>query len=483
MISFFACIVLLIVSYFTYGTLVEKSFGPPDDRETPAVALADGVDYVVMPVWNVFLIQLLNIAGLGPIWGAVGGAMYGPAVFLWITFGTILCGGVHDFASGFLSMRENGMSVSEISGNYMGEFMRNVMRVFSIVLLFMVGVVFAKGPAGLLAYLVKNTTHTDGLFTQEATWLIIVIVYYFIATFMSIDKIIGRIYPIFGFCLVAMAFGVSGGIILSGDVANIPEIFPIMNYHPSGNAIWSGMFISVACGACSGFHSTQSPIMARCLKSERSAKVVFYGAMVAEGIIAMVWAGAACALYPIIEGKMTGLQEAMAQGQATCIYEVCRTTMGPVGVVLAMLGVIACPITSGDTAFRSARLTIADWFKIDQKDFGKRLALSAPLLLLGYLVCHLDYTAIWNYFAYTNQLLAAVVLWTGSMYLVKKGKQPWIAVVPAVFMTAVTMTYTFMGKEVLNLGAGMTSYAGGLVVTAIILGIFMFAKSKVKVVA
>ncbi len=486
MVSFFICLAILIAGYFTYGKFVEKTFGP-DDRETPAVTLEDDVDYIVMPEWRIFLIQLLNIAGLGPIWGAVGGAMWGPKVFLWITFGTIFAGGVHDFASGFMSMRNNGLSISEITGTYMGNVMKNIMRVFSVLLLFMVGVVFAKGPASLLAYLVNPNGTSTSIFTNDAVWLVIIIIYYFIATFLSVDKIIGKIYPIFGICLIVMAIGVGIGMFTKGYAGNIPEVWNVLsvNMNPTGVGEWPMMFISVACGAISGFHSTQSPIMARCCKSERQAHRVFYGAMVCEGIIALIWAAASCALFNIEGGLMTGLQEAMNEGQAACVYNICSTTMGKVGVVLAMLGVIACPITSGDTAFRSARLTLADWFKIDQKNWKKRLALAAPLLLLGYLVCQLDYTTVWNYFASTNQILAMIVLWTAAMYLVKNGKSPWIAVVPATFMSAVTMTCVFSTD--LYLGglfgdsATMVGRVAGIVLAVLFLGIFLSKSKKAAV--
>jgi len=480
MISFFVCLAILIIGYFTYGKVVEKAFGP-DDRETPAVTMEDGVDYVVLPEWRIFLIQLLNIAGLGPIWGAVGGAMWGPSVFLWITFGTIFAGGVHDFASGFMSMRNKGMSISEVTGDYMGNVMRNIMRVFSIVLLFMVGVVFAKGPAGLLSYLCGQGGST-GIFTNAEAWLVVIIVYYFIATFLSIDKVIGKLYPVFGICLIVMAIGVGLGIIFKGYAAGMPEIFPLKNYHPAGTSVWPMMFISVACGAVSGFHSTQSPIMARCCKSEKQARKIFYGAMVCEGIIALIWAAASVALFDITDGKMTGLKEAMAAGQSACVYNVCMTTMGKVGAVLAMLGVIACPITSGDTAFRSARLTLADWIKLDQKDSKKRLLLAAPLLALGFLVCHLDYNTVWNYFASTNQILAMIVLWTAAMYLVKNERAPWIAVVPATFMSAVTMTCVLSSN--LYLGGipffNKIAPVGGLVVAAAFLALFTVKANKVR---
>ena len=492
MISFFICLAILIIGYFTYGKVVEKVFGP-DDRETPAVTMEDGVDYVVLPEWRIFLIQLLNIAGLGPIWGAVGGAMWGPAVFLWITFGTIFAGAVHDFASGFMSMRNNGESISEVTGKYMGNVMLNIMRVFSVVLLFMVGVVFAKGPAGLLCTMISPDGSKQSLLTNSSFWLVIIIVYYFIATFVPVDAIIGKIYPVFGFCLIAMAVGVGGGIFVRTNpetgvsyAKNIPELWNVIgkNYHPGEQGIWPMMFISVACGAISGFHSTQSPIMARCCKSEKQSRRVFYGAMVCEGIIALVWAAASCALFKIEGGKMTGLKEAMAAGQAGCIYNMSVTTMGKVGYVLAMLGVIACPITSGDTAFRSARLTIADWFNIDQKDWKKRLALAAPLLLAGYGVCHLDYNTVWNYFASTNQILAMIVLWTAGMYLVKNGKAPWIAVVPATFMSAVTMTCVFSSNlyfgKIFGGAATTVGYVAGLVLAVAFLGLFITKANQAK---
>ena len=478
MISFFVCLAILIVGYFTYGKFVANYFGP-DDRETPAVTMEDGVDYVVLPTWRIFLIQLLNIAGLGPIWGAVGGALWGPAVFLWITFGTIFAGAVHDFASGFVSMRNKGMSVAELTNIYMGKGMGIVMRVFSIVLLFMVGVVFAKGPAGLLAYLCGSGGSTS-VFTSATFWLVVVFVYFFIATFLSIDQIIGKIYPVFGFCLIVMAVGVAFGIFAKGYT--IPEIFPLVNMHPGSSPMWPGMFISVACGAISGFHSTQSPLMARCCKSEKQARRVFYGAMVCEGIIALVWAAASCALFSIDGGKMVGLKEAMALGQSACVYNICEMTMGKIGVVLAMLGVIACPITSGDTAFRSARLTIADWFKIDQSEWKKRLALAAPLLILGYIVCHLDYNTIWNYFASTNQILAMIVLWTAAMYLTKNGKDPWVAVVPATFMSAVTMTCVFSSNlyfgKLFGDSANAVGKVAGLVLAVVFLALFLVKYKK-----
>ena len=480
MISFLLCLAILIAGYFFYGKVVENTFGP-DDRETPAVRINDGVDYVVLPQWKLFMIQLLNIAGLGPIFGALSGALWGPIVFLWITFGTIFAGGVHDYFSGMLSERNDGVSISEISGIYLGKTMKNVMRVFSVVLLVMVGTVFAVGPAGLLQLLCANA---PGVLSSKMFWLIVILVYYFIATFLSIDKLIGKIYPVFGICLIVMAVGVALGIFTKGY--EIPEIWShFYNMHPKATPIWSFMFITVACGAISGFHATQSPLMARCLKSEKQGHFVFYGAMVSEGIIALIWAAAGCALY-------TGEELlALGGGGSTAVYDVCKKTMGGVGIALAMLGVIACPITSGDTAFRSARLVLADWFHIDQKVWKNRLLLCVPVLGIGAFLGignalgKIDYTIIWRYFSWTNQTLAMIVLWCASMFLFYEKKNYWITAVPATFMTAVSITYFMLGNECLGqfLNKGgvyntALAYPVGILFAALFLGIFLYSIKK-----
>ena len=480
MISFLLCLAILIAGYFFYGKVVENTFGP-DDRETPAVRINDGVDYVVLPQWKLFMIQLLNIAGLGPIFGALSGALWGPIVFLWITFGTIFAGGVHDYFSGMLSERNDGVSISEISGIYLGKTMKNVMRVFSVVLLVMVGTVFAVGPAGLLQLLCSNA---PGVLSSKMFWLILILVYYFIATFLSIDKLIGKIYPLFGICLIVMAVGVGLGIFTKGY--EIPEIWShFYNMHPQGTPIWSFMFITVACGAISGFHATQSPLMARCLKSEKQGHFVFYGAMVSEGIIALIWAAAGCALY-------TGEELlALGGGGSTAVYDVCKKTMGGIGIALAMLGVIACPITSGDTAFRSARLVLADWFHIDQKVWKNRLLLCVPVLGIGAFLGignalgKIDYTIIWRYFSWTNQTLAMIVLWCASMFLFYEKKNYWITAVPATFMTAVSITYFMLGNECLGqfLNKGgvyntALAYPVGILFAALFLGIFLYSIKK-----
>ena len=479
MISFLLCLALLILGYVFYGKVVANTFGP-DDRETPAVKINDGVDYVVLPQWKLFMIQLLNIAGLGPIFGALSGALWGPIVFLWITFGTIFAGGVHDYFSGMLSERNDGVSISEISGIYLGKTMKNVMRVFSVVLLVMVGTVFAVGPAGLLQLLCSNA---PGILSSKMFWLILILVYYFIATFLSIDKLIGKIYPVFGICLIVMAVGVGLGIFTKGY--EIPEIWNnFTNMHPQGTPIWSFMFITVACGAISGFHATQSPLMARCLKSEKQGHFVFYGAMVSEGIIALIWAAAGCALY-------TGEELlALGGGGSTAVYDVCKKTMGGVGIALAMLGVIACPITSGDTAFRSARLVLADWFHLDQKVWKNRLLLCVPVLGIGAFLGignalgKIDYTIIWRYFSWTNQTLAMIVLWAASMFLFYEKKNYWITAVPATFMTAVSITYFMLGNECLgqflNKDGYNTAlaYPVGILFAALFLGIFLYSIKK-----
>ena len=497
MISFIICLALLIGGYFVYGKVAENTFAP-DDRETPAVKINDGVDYVVLPQWKLFLVQLLNIAGLGPIFGALQGALWGPIVFLWITFGTLLAGGVHDFFSGMMSERNNGESISEIAGIYLGGVMKNVMRVFSVVLLIMVGTVFAVGPAGLIVKLCQENGAT-GVLATTLFWLIIILTYYFIATFLSIDKIIGKVYPVFGICLIVMAVGVAIGIFVNPDYT-IPEIWgSFRSMHPAAvqTPVWSFMFITVACGAISGFHATQSPLMARCMKSERQGRFVFYGAMVCEGVIALIWAAAGCSLYEVTGGLNTGLQAVLAGGQSAAIYDVCAKTMGGIGIALAMLGVIACPITSGDTAFRSARLVLADWMKMDQGKYMNRLILCIPVLGVGAVLGignalgFIDYTIIWRYFSWTNQTLAMIVLWAASMYLFYDKKNYWLTAVPATFMSAVSATYFVLAPECLGKLVNtydaegtlvayntMVAYPIGIAVAALFLGVFLYSIKK-----
>ena len=467
MITFLICVVLLIVGYMTYGKFVDKVFAP-DDRPTPAIALEDGVDYVPMDNKKIFLIQLLNIAGLGPITGALQGALWGPVVYFWIVLGTILAGGVHDYMTGMLSMRNSGGSISEIVGRYLGTGMKQVMRVFSTFLLLMVGTVFAVGPSSLLAMLTPSTLNKN-------FWLIVILLYYFLATLLPIDKLIGKVYPFFGVCLIIMDVGVGAGLIIKGYP--LPEVWSNMNnQHPSGTPIWPFMFITVACGAISGFHATQSPLMARCLKSERTGRQTFYGAMVAEGIIAMVWASAGVCFYETTGGLAAVLTDPNI-GPNGAVYQICMTILGPVGGVLAMIGVIACPISSGDTAFRSARLTIADWIKLDQGDVKKRLGLTVPVLAFGAIVGgFVDYTIVWRYFSWSNQTLAMMALWAASVYLWTEKKNYLICAIPATFMSAVSATYFLAAPECLGLmKAGMLplAYGIGALIAAVFLAIFL----------
>ena len=406
MVTFFIALAALILGFAVYAKVVERLL-PPDERKTPAIDHPDGVDYIPLPLWKSFLIQLLNIAGLGPIFGALSGALWGPVVYFWIVLGTIFAGGVHDYFSGMLSERHNGSSISEIVGVYLGPVMQTVMRVFSVVLLVFVGATFSIGPAGLLA-----------LLTPEALdmhfWLAVILVYYFLATLLPIDKIIGRLYPLFGAALIVMCLGVGGGMVAQ-------------------------------CGAISGFHATQSPMMARCIRNEYEGRKVFYGAMVAEGVIALIWAAAGVTVY----NGTGGLWEATTRlaGQSALVYDICHTLLGPVGAVLAMLGVIVCPITSGDTAFRSARLTLADWFGVDQKPHSKRLMLSLPLLLCGGALSLINFQIIWRYFSWSNQTLAMITLWTAAAFLARVRHNFWPVAIPAVFMSAVCSTYILVAPE------------------------------------
>ena len=493
MYSFLGGLVILVLGYMIYGAIVNKIFAP-DDRKTPCVAHPDGVDFVPISAGRAFLIQLLNIAGLGPIFGALSGAIWGPQVYLWIVFGTILAGAVHDYLVGMLSLRNDGASVSEITGKYLGGFMLQVMRVFSVVLLVMVGVVFMVGPAGLLARLfVQGTSAVSGS-TPAATELwgynvadwtkiltIVILVYYFLATLLPIDKVIGKIYPLFGLCLIFMAVGIGGMTVyrhLQGTKPMIELWEGFYNMHPdaANQPIWPLMFITVACGAISGFHATQSPMMARCLTSEHQGRFVFYGAMVAEGIIALIWASAGIAFYNTGVGKefSTAALAAIKGGNSNSVYEISIGLLGPIGSILAILGVVACPITSGDTAFRSARLTIADWFKIPQKGFAPRLILAVPLLAAGYFISLADYTIVWRYFSWSNQTLAMIALWAGAVYLCRNvgAGKGFVAAIPATFMSAVSVTYFCVAPECYLMLERNLAYGIGIAVAVVFFAIY-----------
>ena len=475
MISFIASLIALVAGYFVYGRFVEKQFGIDENRTTPAIELNDGVDYVPMPAWRIFMVQFLNIAGLGPIFGAIMGAMYGPAAFLWIVLGCIFIGAVHDYFSGMLSIRHGGVSIPEVVGHYMGNGFKQFMRFFSVILLLLVGVVFILGPAKILTGLTGEFVSLGALKTNDF-WLIIIFFYYITATMLPIDKIIGKIYPLFGAVLLVMAIGLF--VAMVGVQAPIPEISftSLRNMHgeSASHPVYPMLFITIACGAVSGFHATQSPLMARCMTNERQGRRIFYGAMIAEGIVALIWAAAAMSFF----GGVGELNETMAtQGNsaAWAVKEICNSWLGKVGGILAILGVVACPITSGDTAFRSARLIIADFTKLCQKPIGKRLMISIPLFIVAFLITRLEFGVIWRYFGFSNQLLATLVLWTAAVYMKKHQKNFWIAMLPAAFMTAVCSTYILIASEGFKLSTAI-AYPAGLVATALAIGLFFRKK-------
>ena len=450
MISFLVALAVLTAGYFLYGRLAEKVFGP-DGRRTPAEAINDGVDCVPMKTWKALLIQLLNIAGTGPIFGALMGACFGPVVFLWIVAGSILGGAVHDYMNGMISERYSGQSVAQLSGVFMGTPVLYVMRVFTVVLLILVGTVFVNSPAALLARLTPDVL-------SEGFWIVLILLYYLLATLLPIDKIIGRFYPVFGVILLVMAVCVAGAILFLPQYT-IPEI-SLRDLHPEGLPVWPFMFITVACGAVSGFHATQSPMIAKCITSEKAGRSVFYGAMIIEAVIALVWAAAGVAFY----GGTQMLGEALdSLGQSGTVYEICRRMLGKVGGVLAVVGVVICPITSGDTAFRSARLTLAEWTGLDQKRIRGRLILTVPMLAVAAVLTLIDFDVIWRYFSLANQALAAVSLWCVTSYLIHRGKYrlgPLMTALPAAFMSAVTLTYLLMAEEGFRMPARIAYPAG-----------------------
>ncbi len=468
MLYFFSCVALLVIGYFVYGALVDRIFGPNPNRPTPATTMTDGVDYVEMSPKKIFLIQLLNIAGLGPIFGPILGALYGPSALIWIVIGCIFAGAVHDYFSGMLSIRSGGQSIPDVVGNELGIAFKQFMRVFSIVLLLLVGVVFVLGPAKLLGNL-------SGL--SVPVWVGIIFAYYFLATILPVDKIIGRLYPLFGAVLIFMAVGLTIALIAKGY-----NFFPEMtlsNLHPKELPLWPLMFITIACGAISGFHATQSPLMARCVTNEKYGRPLFYGSMIGEGIIALIWATLGMSFYQSSEA----LNAALGQGgPAGVVNEISTTLLGPFGGLLAIIGVVVLPISSGDTAFRSARLIIADFFKLTQKETTKRLALAVPLFVIGFLVSRGDFGVIWRYFGWANQTLATIVLWASAAYLAKEAKLHWIATVPAVFMTAVATTYLAYAK--IGFGLALPIATGiGVAVAIVSLVVFLvkFRKTEARV--
>ena len=455
MITFSLSFVALILGYLFYGRFIAHMFGP-DDRVTPAVAKADGIDFIALPNWKVFMIQFLNIAGTGPIFGAIMGAKFGPVAYLWIVLGCIFAGAVHDYLSGMLSMRHGGASLPELVGEYLGKTTKVIMLVFTVLLLIMVGTVFVYSPAEIL--------HTLG--GETLMWVGIIFVYYVIATMLPIDKIIGKIYPLFAFSLLFMAAALM--VVLFIKMPHLPELWT--NFYNMGkeaqpekwtDAIFPALFITIACGAISGFHATQSPLMARCVKDEKMGRPIFYGAMITEGIVALIWASVSMWFFygeptPGYE-LIAGAEKGFYTSAPAVVNLVCNDWLGVAGAILAMLGVVAAPITSGDTAFRSARLIVAEWLKMNQRPIAKRLLICIPLfaISIAMLVWQVEnpdgFNTIWQYFGWSNQALSVFTLWTVTVYLVRHKKCFWVTLIPALFMTTVCSTYAFVSKQMLGM--------------------------------
>ena len=442
MITFIASLVALVLGYLLYGRFVERVFGS-DDRVTPAVAKADGVDYIVLPNWKVFMIQFLNIAGTGPIFGAIMGAKFGPAAYLWIVLGCIFAGAVHDYFSGMLSMRHDGAGQPEIIGIYLGETTKKVMLVFSVFLLMMVGAVFVYSPALILGKLCSDDLQWVYI------WCAIIFVYYIIATMLPIDKIIGKIYPLFAISMLFMAVALMAVLFIKWPT--LPELYDGISGEGYTTPIFPALFITIACGAISGFHATQSPLMARCIKSERMGRPLFYGAMITEGLVALIWA--TVSMYFFYGGAAQELGEPLTLQAPQVVTSVSEGWLGTFGGILAMLGVVAAPITSGDTALRSARLIIAEFIHLDQRSIMKRIWICVPLfgatmLLLFYNIENPDgFNVIWSYFGWANQTLAVFTLWAITVYLVRQRKAYWITLLPAIFMTVVCSSFLMVSKN------------------------------------
>ena len=480
MISFTLSLLALILGYILYGRFVEKVFGP-DNRKTPAIAKADGLDFVVLPNWKVFMIQFLNIAGTGPIFGAIMGAKFGPVAYLWIVLGCIFAGATHDYLSGMLSMRNDGAGLPILVGKYLGKPAKVLMLVFTVLLLTMVGTVFVYSPAEIL----------HSMWGDTQLWAIIIFIYYIIATMLPIDKIIGKIYPLFAFSLLFMAAALMIWLFLHWPT--VPELWT--NFYNMGaatepetwkDAIFPALFITVACGAISGFHATQSPLMARCIKSEKMGRPIFYGAMITEGLVALIWATVASWFFYGEPAPGYALIAAATDGFHTSapavVNLVCNDWLGLAGAVLAMLGVVAAPITSGDTALRSARLIVAEWLKLDQRPIAKRLIICVPLFLcsFGMLLWQVEnpdgFNTIWQYFGWSNQTLSVFTLWTLTVYLAREKKPYWVTLIPALFMTTVCSTYLFISKQALQLPEPLAYSLGGICLLIAIVWFFLWLR-------
>ena len=471
MITFIICFALLVLAYFTYGKFVEKIMQPDADRKTPAYTMTDGVDYVPMPAWRMFMIQFLNIAGLGPIFGAIMGAKFGTSAYIWIVIGCIFAGATHDYVAGMLSLKHGGESLPDLIGRYLGKKTMNVVRVFSIVLMILVGVVFMSGPAGLL----ENLTSIDSF-----TWTVIIFVYYLMASMLPIDKLIGKVYPLFALALLFMAVGIMFQLIMHWP--SIPELWDgVGNTHPDAEnvPIFPMLFISIACGAISGFHATQSPMMARCMTNEKQGRPIFYGAMIVEGIVALIWAAAANYFF-MQNGKDVS-------NAAIIVNDITKHWLGAIGAVVAVLGVIFAPITSGDTAFRSARLIVADMLKMPQQKIKNRLIICVPLFVVaaGILWYSLadkqGFDIIWRYFAWSNQTLSVFTLWAMTVYLYNnKRKYTLVALIPALLMTMVTVLYILIAPEGFTLPYNIGLAIATLCVLLVLGGVFYRIKKSNK---
>ena len=464
MYSFLISIVALVLGYLLYGAFVERAFGPDPARRTPAIERADGVDYIVMPTWKVYMIQFLNIAGTGPIFGAIMGAKFGPASYLWIVLGCIFAGAVHDYMCGMLSVRHGGASFPDLVGDYLGKRTQKVMLVFSVVLLLLVGTVFVYSPALILGDLAG-----DGTRGSIMLWVGIIFVYYLIATLLPIDKLIGKIYPVFAVALLFMAVALMVCLFIKWP--SLPEVWDGLGgwSEKAGlkdQPIFPCLFITIACGAISGFHATQSPLMARCIKSEKLGRSVFYGSMITEGLVALVWA--AVSSWFFFDGGAAAVGSDTSAAAPTVVTKVSENWLGLTGGILAILGVVAAPITSGDTAFRSARLIIADFVHLPQKAIGRRLTIAVPLFvasafLLWYNIADANgFNTVWRYFGWSNQALAVFMLWTATAYFVKKKGGLWylITLLPALFMTAVCVTFILVDKIGFRLPQSLAPWIG-----------------------
>ena len=450
MYSFLLSLVALVLGYLIYGKFVDRVFGPDAGRPTPAVQKADGVDYIALPNWKVYMIQFLNIAGTGPIFGAIMGAKFGPASYLWIVLGCIFAGAVHDYMCGMLSVRHGGAGFPDLVGRYLGSRTKTVMLVFSIVLLLLVGTVFVYSPA-----LILGDIAGDGSRGSVMLWVGIVFGYYLIATLLPIDKLIGKVYPIFAVALLFMAAALMVCLFIRWP--SLPEIWDGLGgwSQQAGlkdQPVFPCLFITIACGAISGFHATQSPLMARCIQNEKMGRPIFYGSMITEGMVALVWA--AVSSWFFFDGGAAQVGSDMTAADPAVVTKVSENWLSLVGGILAILGVVAAPITSGDTAFRSARLIIADFVRLPQKDIHKRLLIAVPLfaasaVLLWYNIADSNgFNVIWRYFGWSNQTLAVFMLWTATVYLVKARGGSWhlVTLLPALFMTAVCVTFILVDK-------------------------------------